>query len=177
MCSLGAPRVGPTDGPRPVLEGVLVPPNHFSRKNQGTVDSAKTVLDGQTDLVTILHHVQLAMPPGGEPAARAFYEGLLAITEVPKPATLAARGGCWFEDGPLRVHLGVEADFRPATKAHPALLVDDLHDLLTRLAAGGHPSQPGDGADGLDQCYVDDPFGNRIELIGILPQPARGSSA
>lgn len=133
--------------------------------------SDQTDLDGQTGFVTILHHVQLAMPPGGEDAARAFYEGLLAITEVPKPAALAARGGCWFEDGPLRVHLGVEADFRPATKAHPALLVDDLDDLVARLAAAGHPTRPGDGADGFDQCYVDDPFGNRIELLGLFTAP------
>ena len=73
-----------------------------------------------------LDHVQLAMPAGREADAVAFYEGVLGITQVPKPSHLAARGGCWFERGDLKVHLGVEADFRPATKAHPAFLVDDV---------------------------------------------------
>ena len=72
-----------------------------------------------------IEHVQLAMPPGGEGAAREFYSGLLGLPERTKPSALAARGGCWFEAPGVKVHLGVEADFRPAQKAHPALLVDD----------------------------------------------------
>ena len=74
----------------------------------------------------VIDHVQLAMPPGGEPAAVAFYEGVLGIPQVPKPAELAVRGGCWFERGALRVHLGVEPEFVPARKAHPAFAVVDL---------------------------------------------------
>jgi catechol 2,3-dioxygenase-like lactoylglutathione lyase family enzyme len=109
-----------------------------------------------------IDHVQLAMPPGGEDAARGFYAGVLGIPEVPKPPHLAARGGCWFEDGPVKVHLGVEEDFRPARKAHPALRVDDLPGLLATLAARGHTVTAGDPG----QAYVDDPFGNRIELVG-----------
>ena len=110
-----------------------------------------------------LDHVQLAMPVGGEGEAQAFYEGVLGIPRVPKPEPLAARGGCWFEDGEgLRVHLGVEEGFRPARKAHPAFVVDDWPALAERLAAAGVEVRPGD-ADG--QRYVDDPFGNRIELI------------
>lgn len=73
-----------------------------------------------------IEHVQLAMPPGREAEARAFYEGVLGIPEVPKPPNLAKRGGCWFVQNTLKIHLGVEDDFRPARKAHPALLVDDL---------------------------------------------------
>ena len=110
-----------------------------------------------------LDHVQLAMPAGGEDVATAFYEGVLGIPRVPKPPALAARGGCWFEDGlGLRVHLGVEDGFRPAKKAHPALAVDDWPALRARLEAAGVDVRPGDDA---GQFYVDDPFGNRIELI------------
>lgn len=109
-----------------------------------------------------LDHVQLAMPSGGEETAEAFYTGLLGIPRVPKPAPLAARGGCWFENGPLKVHLGVEEDFRPARKAHPAFVVDSLDALTDRLRAAGVEVRDGDMA---GQVYVDDPFGNRIELI------------
>ena len=113
-----------------------------------------------------LDHVQLAMPPGEEERAVAFYEGLLGIPRVPKPAPLAARGGCWFERGDLKVHLGVEDDFRPARKAHPAFAVSALRDLVERLHAAGVDVRAGDAA---NQVYVDDPFGNRIELTEPVP--------
>lgn len=109
-----------------------------------------------------LDHVQLAMPPGEEDRAAAFYEGVLGIPRVPKPAPLAARGGCWFERGDLKVHLGVEADFRPARKAHPAFAVSALAELVDRLRRAGIEVRPGDAT---NQAYVDDPFGNRIELM------------
>jgi catechol 2,3-dioxygenase-like lactoylglutathione lyase family enzyme len=112
--------------------------------------------------VRAIDHVQLAMPPGEEAAARAFYTGVLGIPEVPKPPVLAARGGCWFEDGPVRVHLGVEDDFRPARKAHPALVVDRLAAFVD---ATGLAFTWADDVPGLVHGYVDDPFGNRIELI------------
>jgi catechol 2,3-dioxygenase-like lactoylglutathione lyase family enzyme len=115
--------------------------------------------------VQAIDHVQLAMPAGEEAAAIAFYEGLLGLSNVAKPPHLAARGGCWFEHGSAKVHLGVEADFRPARKAHPALLVDDLDALSEHLAQGGCPTRDGDGVEGFRQRYVDDPFGNRIELL------------
>src|SRR6476659_7796800 len=105
--------------------------------------------------VQAIDHVQLAMPSGEEAAAIAFYEGLLGLSNVAKPAHLAARGGCWFERGPAKVHLGVEADFRPAKKAHPALLVNDLDVLSEHLAQGGFPTRDGDGVDGFRQRYVD----------------------
>ena len=119
----------------------------------------------QASLVGI-DHVQLAMPAGAEDEARRFYVGVLGLVELPKPPALASRGGCWFEDGPVKLHLGVEVGFRAARKAHPALLVDDLYhfvserDLVVRWS---------DEIPGVDRCYVDDPFGNRIELIDVSP--------
>ena len=115
--------------------------------------------------VTGIEHVQLAMPAGGEDAARAFYTGLLGLPERAKPAELAARGGCWFEAPWVKLHLGVEADFRAAKKAHPALLVDDLPAMVATLAAAGIAVTEDDPADGRARCFVNDPFGNRIELM------------
>ena len=110
-------------------------------------------------------HVQLAMPAGREAEARAFYAALLGFAEAAKPANLARRGGCWFELGPIKLHLGVEADFRPARKAHPAFLVSDLASLCARLADAGHPSRTDEPLEGYARAFVDDPFGNRIELM------------
>ena len=118
--------------------------------------------------VVRIDHVQLAMPAGQEDDARAFYTGLLGIAETPKPPNLAARGGCWFEDGNLKIHLGVEGDFRAARKAHPALIVDGLRDLVSRLDAAGVNVRDDEPLDGYDRVYVDDPFGNRIELMEPL---------
>ena len=115
--------------------------------------------------ITRLDHVQLAMPAGGEDLARAFYNGVLGIPEVAKPPDLAKRGGCWFERGELKIHLGVEADFRPARKAHPALLVVDLHALSEKLRSSGYALLEDEPLEGYQRIYVDDPFGNRIELM------------
>ncbi len=112
-----------------------------------------------------LDHVQLAMPPGREAEAEAFYSGLLGLTRRPKPEPLAARGGCWFGAGPVAVHLGVEEDFRPARKAHPALVVRDLPALEAALVAAGVEVRPNPDAAPGAGAYVDDPFGNRIELV------------
>lgn len=115
--------------------------------------------------LTRIDHVQLAMPSGGEEAARGFYGKLLGMVEEPKPAQLAARGGCWFRAGAARLHLGVEGDFRPARKAHPALRVTRFETLVAALrAAGWAVREEGDFEDSA-RVYVDDPFGNRIELI------------
>jgi len=116
-------------------------------------------------MIVGLDHVQLAMPFGGEDKARDFYAGLLGIPEVPKPPHLAKRGGCWFENGAIKVHLGVEVDFRPACKAHPAFRVADLFDLAKRLAEAGFSVAEDEPLAGFKRCYVDDPFGNRIELM------------
>ena len=115
--------------------------------------------------VEAVDHVQLAMPAGGEDAARAFYAGLLGIPEQPKPPHLAARGGCWFESPTVKLHLGVEADFRPARKAHPALLVRDLPALVAQLAAAGVELVDDEPLPGYDRVYAYDPFGNRLELL------------
>ena len=112
-----------------------------------------------------IEHVQLAMPAGGEDPARNFYAGILGISETPKPAHLAKRGGCWFERGDLKIHLGVETDFRPARKAHVALLVADLHELQEKLRASGYALKEDEPLEGYRRIYVDDPFGNRIELM------------
>jgi catechol 2,3-dioxygenase-like lactoylglutathione lyase family enzyme len=115
--------------------------------------------------ITRLDHVQLAMPPGGEAEARAFYEGVLGIPEVPKPANLITRGGSWFERGQLKIHLGVDADFRPARKAHPAFLVDNLSSLIAAITGAGFVVTTDEPLEGFDRVYVNDPFGNRIELL------------
>jgi catechol 2,3-dioxygenase-like lactoylglutathione lyase family enzyme len=115
--------------------------------------------------VKSLDHVQLAMPAGREPEARAFYQGALGIPEVKKPPNLAKRGGCWFERGALKIHLGVEDDFRPARKAHPALIVEDLASLAADLGKAGFPVRTDEPLAGYTRVYVDDPFGNRIELM------------
>ncbi len=112
-----------------------------------------------------LHHCQLAMPPGGEDEARRFYGGVLGMDERPKPPELAARGGVWFGRGAAELHLGVEVGFRPARKAHPALLVDDFDGLVERLRAAGVEARPDDLLPGFRRVYVDDPFGNRLELL------------
>jgi catechol 2,3-dioxygenase-like lactoylglutathione lyase family enzyme len=111
-----------------------------------------------------LDHIQLAMPESGEDQARRFYGDLLGLTEVEKPENLKKRRGCWFEIGPIKVHLGGEKDFRPARKAHPAFLVCDLAALVTRLTAAGVAVKRDEPLEGYDRVYVDDPFGNRIEL-------------
>ena len=112
-----------------------------------------------------LDHVQLAMPAGQEAVAREFYSGILGLTEVSKPANLARRGGVWFEGGALRLHLGVEADFRPARKAHPALLVQHLEALTRHLERTGVAVVTDEPLEGYHRIYVSDPFGNRIELL------------
>jgi catechol 2,3-dioxygenase-like lactoylglutathione lyase family enzyme len=112
-----------------------------------------------------LDHVQLAMPPQREAEAEAFYTGLLGFTRLPKPEPMASRGGRWFAAGAAAVHLGVEPEFIPARKAHPALVVRGLADLVAVLEAQGHEVRPNPDQPEGAGCYVDDPFGNRIELI------------
>jgi len=118
-----------------------------------------------------IDHVQLAMPPGEEDRARAFYSGVLGMSETPKPPALAARGGAWFKAGAVKVHLGVEQDFRPAHKAHPAFLVEDLDVLEMRCAENGSPISYDEPLAGYRRLHVADPFGNRIELLEAV-EPA-----
>jgi catechol 2,3-dioxygenase-like lactoylglutathione lyase family enzyme len=112
-----------------------------------------------------IDHVQLAMPIGAEDAAREFYSGLLGMTEIPKPTELSKRGGCWFESGVVQLHLGVEEAFRPAKKAHPAFRCGDYDALVSRLHAAGLDVTAAEDIPGVRRCHIDDPFGNRIELI------------
>ena len=122
-----------------------------------------------------IDHVQLAMPVGEEEKARAFFVNILGFHEIPKPAELAKRGGAWFQNvptavelpsGTVKLHVGVEADFRPARKAHPAFIVDDLDSLIAKAQSAGcetDTTQP--PLDGYKRAHVFDPFGNRIELM------------
>ena len=119
-------------------------------------------------MIVGLDHVQLAMPAGGEDRARAFYVNVLGLAERPKPPHLAARGGCWFHAPGVELHLGVDRNFRPAAKAHPALLVSDLAALRDRLAEHGVRFDDGAPLDGYARGDIADPFGNRIELMQKL---------
>lgn len=118
-----------------------------------------------------LHHVQVSCPPGGEDAARAFYSGALGLVEVGKPPVLAARGGAWFRAEPatagaLEVHVGVEQDFRPAKKAHPAIVVADIDAVADRIAAAGYPVEWDPHYPGYRRFYTADGHGNRVEILG-----------
>jgi catechol 2,3-dioxygenase-like lactoylglutathione lyase family enzyme len=115
-----------------------------------------------------LHHVQLAAPPGSEGRLRTFYGEVLGLAEVPKPPALAGRGGVWFRGAHVELHLGVEEEFRPARKAHPGLLVDDLTALAERIESYGVDVAWDDNFPGYRRCYVHDPVGNRIELLEPL---------
>jgi catechol 2,3-dioxygenase-like lactoylglutathione lyase family enzyme len=112
-----------------------------------------------------IDHVQLAIPVGAEAAARPFYRDLLGLTEVEKPEPGKSRGGAWYEAGPVKVHLGVEADFRANRKAHPAFVVGDLQDLSRRAQAAGYEVKPDVELEGVERAFVYDPFGNRLEFI------------
>jgi catechol 2,3-dioxygenase-like lactoylglutathione lyase family enzyme len=119
--------------------------------------------------ILAIDHVQIAMPAGQEEKARAFYIELLGFTELPKPPELAKRGGVWFESGNVQLHLGVEADFRPARKAHPAFIVEDLDSLIVSAQNSGYETDTSQPAlDGYERAHVFDPFGNRIELMEKL---------
>jgi catechol 2,3-dioxygenase-like lactoylglutathione lyase family enzyme len=144
-------------------------PNALWPSNSGPSTPRRVRFDpGMSDIYG-LDHVQIAMPAGGEDAARAFYGALLGLPEIPKPPDLATRGGVWFMLGAQQLHLGVETAFQPARKAHPGLLTSDLPGLLDRCRAAGirfgeaQPALPG-----YARARVFDPFGNRIELLQRL---------
>ena len=112
-----------------------------------------------------IDHVQLAAPAGCEDAARAFFGDLLGLEELEKPEPLRSRGGVWFRVGAQQLHVGIEADFSPARKAHPALLVSSYDELQNRLRAANVELTEDDSIPGLRRCYIADPWGNRIELV------------
>ena len=148
---------GPEPPTRPIHAGMS---EDWQRTRKLWQDALMTILG--------LHHVQLAMPQGGESDAEAFYEDLLGIQRVPKPPHLELRGGCWFESDAVRIHLGVEDGFVPARKAHPALLVDDLESLRHQLGEAGVAVVDDQPLPGFNRFYADDPFGNRLELLSPL---------
>lgn len=122
-------------------------------------------------MILNLHHVQLAMPEGGEQLARHFYGDVLCLREVEKPAQLRMRGGAWFESGHVRIHLGVEKPFSAAQKAHPAFQVSSLEETILVLLAQGIQVHRDTDLPDLKRVYVTDPFGNRIELVELISRP------
>lgn len=126
--------------------------------------AGKVKPSGKPEFICI-DHVQLAMPAGQEGVARAFFRDVLGMSEIPKPTELAKRGGCWFQGGEVQIHLGVEADFRPAKKAHPALRCKHYDCLVANLATAGVKVEEANDIPGARRCHIHDPFGNRIELV------------
>ncbi|UIX33476.1 glyoxalase [Streptomyces sp. GQFP] len=116
-------------------------------------------------MIAAVDHVQLAAPPGTEDALRAYYADTLGMTEIPKPPTLAARGGCWFQAGPVQLHLGIEKDFRPARKAHPGLRVIGIGAYAELLAARGATVTWDGDLPGHRRFFSYDPVGNRLEFL------------
>lgn len=112
-----------------------------------------------------IDHVQIAIPKGGEAQGRAFFGELLGLTELQKPMDMEARGGCWFVTANHQIHLGIEADFRAAKKAHVALSTNDLDELRTRLERAGYETKDDSDVDGRKRFFTHDPFGNRIEFM------------
>ncbi|HQU26544.1 MAG TPA: VOC family protein [Acidimicrobiales bacterium] len=112
-----------------------------------------------------IDHVQVAIPAGAEAACDRFYVEGLGFALEQKPPALAARGGRWYRREGAAIHLGVDPDFRPAKKAHPALVLGDYDAVVARLEASGHATRPDAEVPGVVRCYVDDPVGNRLELI------------
>ncbi|MCL7428622.1 VOC family protein [Streptomyces sp. YS415] len=123
-------------------------------------------------MITAVDHVQLAAPPGSEERLRAYYAGVLGMTEIPKPAALAARGGCWFQAGAVQLHLGIEADFQPARKAHPGLRVTGIEAYGARLRAHGAEVRWDEHLPGHRRFHSRDPVGNRLEFLEPLDEPA-----
>ena len=116
-----------------------------------------------------IDHVQIAIPVGGEAEGRRFFGDLLGLEELPKPADMAGRGGCWFAVGGQQLHLGVEADFRAAKKAHVAFATDALDAMRERLGAAGFETREDVPVDGRRRFFTSDPFGNRIEIMDAEP--------
>ena len=113
-----------------------------------------------------IDHVMVSGPPGCEDEARLFYGGVLGLTEMPKPDSLAGRGGCWFTAGSQQLHVGIDDRFSPALKAHPALATRSIEEVASALEAADCSLQWDEALGGIERLYVDDPFGNRIEIVG-----------
>ncbi len=116
-------------------------------------------------MIKKIDHLQLAMPPGAEVKGRLFYSGILDMSEVEKPKPLASRGGCWFQINNVILHLGVEKEFTPAKKAHPAFCVEEIDELSVKLQEKGYPVEWDNALPHIKRFYTHDPFGNRIEFM------------
>ncbi len=127
------------------------------------------LVPGMNDLIARMDHIQLAAPKGCEDAARAFYGGLLGLREIEKPESLRRRGGCWFECGEQQIHIGEEADFRAAKKAHPAFAVSDLVKFRESLIAHSVPTIDDDSLPDMRRFFAEDPWGNRLEFLEAKP--------
>ncbi|MBK3569089.1 VOC family protein [Streptomyces sp. MBT62] len=125
-------------------------------------------------MIAAVDHVQLAAPAGSEDALRSYYVDTLGMTEIPKPPVLAARGGCWFGVGAVQLHLGIEADFRPAKKAHPGLRVTDIEAYAARLKSLGAPVTWDTDLPGYRRFYSEDPVGNRLEFLEAVRRSGPG---
>ncbi|WP_438727700.1 VOC family protein [Parasphingorhabdus sp. DH2-15] len=117
-----------------------------------------------------IHHVNLVIPKGEEPRARAFYEGVLGLPEVEQPDEQKVSGGCWFELGTVRIHISIDPDFKPSTKAHTAFQIDALQPLRERIEAAQLPVKEGSDVGGLERFFAFDPFGNRLEFMAPIRQ-------
>jgi catechol 2,3-dioxygenase-like lactoylglutathione lyase family enzyme len=121
------------------------------------------------DLIARIDHIQLAAPKGCEDEARAFYGGLLGLREIEKPESLRGRGGCWFACGEQQIHIGVETEFRPAKKAHPAFAVRELVALREILIAHAVQIVDDHSLPGTHRFFAEDPWGNRLEFLEEKP--------
>ena len=150
-----------------------------SSPRQAALDS-DVVIPSDTVVYQGIDHVQLAAPPGCEAEARRFFGEVLGLEELPKPTALAVRGGLWFQCGAQQLHIGVEKDFLPAKKAHPALrLADDasIETLKSRLNAAGIPTRDDHEMEDAARFFAEDPWGNRLEFVasrGPVRGPRRG---
>jgi catechol 2,3-dioxygenase-like lactoylglutathione lyase family enzyme len=131
------------------------------------VSPDRAILPVMSFSVTQIHHIQIAAPEGCESAARDFYGSILGMKEIEKPTKLRARGGCWFQCGSQQVHIGVERNFNPARKAHPAFAVFRLDELREILTGRGTTIVDDDDLAGVRRFYAEDPWGNRLEFVEI----------
>jgi catechol 2,3-dioxygenase-like lactoylglutathione lyase family enzyme len=115
--------------------------------------------------VLSVDHVQIVIPVASEDRARAFYSGILGFTEIAKPMQMADCRSIWFVAGAVNLHLGIESDFHPAKRAHPAFVVDGLDAILSACARAGLTTKPDTFFNGFRRVHVFDPFGNRLELM------------
>ena len=112
-----------------------------------------------------IDHVQLAAPVGCEEKARHFYVDILGMEEIPKPENLRSRGGIWLRCGTNQIHIGVDGNFSPARKAHPAIVVENINTLRSRLELTGIETRDEEPLPGATRFYANDPFGNRLEFL------------